>query len=546
MGRFLGYLYVVGATLGTASMALPQPPNTSVVGLFALFGLAYAIGGVLLFARDRLPAWALPLALGCASLIVTAGMLLTDERTGVYAMFYVWIGLTAFFFFGWRQALAQILLVALAYGAALLVERPAGAEEQWLITLGTVVVAGLLVGLLRLRVERLIASLSDAARTDPLTGLRNRRGFQEAMEIELERASRRNRVVSLVTIDLDNFKEVNDRFGHPAGDRALQRFCELMQSTVRRMDTAGRLGGEEFAIVIPESEGHDAFLVAERLRRKVRETFEDELPGLTASFGIATFPENGTTAEALLHAADRALYAAKELGRDRSVLYSPEVVAGLFSSAARRESAAEGYLSAVLVLAEGVGMREAGTAEHSQAVGRWALLIARRLGLSPEAAERVRLAGILHDVGKIGVPDAILQKPGPLDYQEWVEMRKHSDLGARILARANLDDVSSWVFALHERPDGLGYPRGLSAERIPLESKILAVADAYAAMTSDRSYRAAMSPADAEKEVLRCVGTQFDEGVVEALLQVVESEEGPTPHAEPAPEVSERQSAART
>ena len=163
---------------------------------------------------------------------------------------------------------------------------------------------------------------------------------------------------------------------------------------------------------------------------------------------------------------------------------------------------------------------------HSQAVGRYARAGAHGLGLPQAAVERVALAGVLHDVGKIGVSDAILRKPGPLDDDEWVQMRAHAQLGARILAGADLPDIAEWVFAHHEKMDGSGYPLGLRGEEIPLEARILAVADAYEAMTSARPYSGAMSHDDAAAELRRCAGTQFDAGVVEALLAALPSTPG--------------------
>ena len=170
------------------------------------------------------------------------------------------------------------------------------------------------------------------------------------------------------------------------------------------------------------------------------------------------------------------------------------------------------------MLSEAIDLRDSGPVLHSQGVSRLARAIARELGLPQPIVERIALAGVLHDVGKVGVRDAILQKPGPLDELEWEEMRKHSELGARILAGADLGDIAEWVFAQHERLDGSGYPLGLRGDSIPLESRILAVADAYEAMTTARPYSPAMDHEDAVSELRRCAGTQFDGDAVEALL----------------------------
>jgi putative nucleotidyltransferase with HDIG domain len=183
-------------------------------------------------------------------------------------------------------------------------------------------------------------------------------------------------------------------------------------------------------------------------------------------------------------------------------------------------------MAIVLELAEATDLRFSGSARHSETVGRYAEMMARELGLSEERIDRIRLAGVLHDVGKVGVPDAILRKPGKLNEAEWAKIAEHPELGAQILEHPGLADVREWVGAHHERPDGRGYPLGLTAEEIPLEPAILAVADSYEAMTSDRSYRSAMSHAEARDELRRCAGAQFDPAVVEAFLAVLERDSG--------------------
>jgi len=189
-------------------------------------------------------------------------------------------------------------------------------------------------------------------------------------------------------------------------------------------------------------------------------------------------------------------------------------------------------LAAVMLLAETLDLRDARTAQHSRTVGTFAKRTAVALGLAPESVERIHAAGVLHDLGKLGIADAILHKPGPLDDAEWKEIMRHPEIGARILEHAGLRDIADWVTAHHERIDGHGYPKGISGEQIPLEARILAVADAYEAMIADRPYRAGMSAADACEELIRCAGTQFDPTVVEAFLASLgdgDEELGPAP-----------------
>jgi putative nucleotidyltransferase with HDIG domain len=175
----------------------------------------------------------------------------------------------------------------------------------------------------------------------------------------------------------------------------------------------------------------------------------------------------------------------------------------------------------MLDLAEAVDLRFSGSARHSETVGRYAELMARELGFSEERTGRVRLAGLLHDIGKVGIPDAILRKPAKLTNEEFETIKTHPELGAQILEHPSLADIREWVSTHHERPDGRGYPLGLAGEAITLEARILAVADAYEAMTSDRSYRSAVDHLAARAELERCAGTQFDPDVVGALLAVL-------------------------
>jgi putative nucleotidyltransferase with HDIG domain len=217
-----------------------------------------------------------------------------------------------------------------------------------------------------------------------------------------------------------------------------------------------------------------------------------------------------------MSAAARALSVAKELGKDRSVVFGPEADSML--AAVSEEEPAELKLSTILGLAEALDIRDSGTTGHSETVGLYAELMARELGLRPERVERVRLAGVLHDVGKLGVSEEILGKPGPLQPDEWKEMRTHPEIAARLLAQPEFDDLREWILAHHERPDGKGYPRGLSGDEIPLEARILAVADAYEAMTADRPHRSAHSAEVARGELEAGAGTQFDAEVVTLFL----------------------------
>ena len=369
-----------------------------------------------------------------------------------------------------------------------------------------------------------LASMTHLAEHDPLTGLRNRRGFRSG----LERGVASGKPFSLLVCDLDNFKRVNDSLGHDAGDRVLEAFAGLLRACTRTSDVPTRLGGEEFALVLPDADETAAMAVAERLRRSVREHFAGDPATVSVSVGVATTGPQVRTARGLMRAANRALYAAKHLGRDRSVAYHPQTLA-MLDAVREADGAAREQLAAAMLLAETLDLRDVGTARHSETVGRYAEEIARALGWDLARVQRMRAAGILHDIGKLGLSDAILHKPGRLDAQEWDEMRRHPELGARILEHANLRDIAAWVLAHHERIDGRGYPRGLAADEIPAEARILAVADAYEAMTADRPYRRALPAEAARAELRRGADAQFDGRVVDAFLGVLAAAEEPLP-----------------
>jgi len=381
-----------------------------------------------------------------------------------------------------------------------------------------------LVGLVlhqRRQLARLYTRLSDASRTDPLTGLLNRRAFEELLESELERSRRTGRPLAVVMGDIDGLGELNSRLGLSAGDRVLQLAARDMLKWKRRIDSAGRIGGEEFALLLPETDERGAFLLAERLRRAAHRTFGTDTMPVTISFGVASYPDHGDRLDLLMSFATHAMGAAKELGKDRSVVYSEEV-SRMLASVGGPEGA-ELQLATVIGLAEALDIRDNGALGHSQTVGRYAEQMAAQLGLPDDHVERVRLAGVLHDVGKIGVSDRVIAKPGPLDADEWREMRTHPEIGARLLAHPEFDDLRAWVHSHHERPDGRGYPLGLTGDSIPLEARILAVADAYEAMTADRAYRPSMGEEAARAELEAGAGTQFDAHVVRAFLQVLEA-----------------------
>jgi diguanylate cyclase (GGDEF)-like protein len=366
---------------------------------------------------------------------------------------------------------------------------------------------------------RQLEHLRHLAEHDPLTGLRNRRGLEPRIQEQIARSPAESSV-SVLVCDLDDFKRVNDELGQEAGDDVLRRFAAVLRRSTRGSDVPTRLDGEEFAVVLRDTDRVGGLAVAERLRRAVREEFGDLPMPLSVSIGLAATGTGLDTASEVLRGANRALDAAKRMGRDRAVIYHPQTV-GLLDSLRETGGPGDEQLAAAMLLAETLDLRDAGTARHSHTVGLLAEQTGRHLGWPTDRVERLRAAGALHDIGKLGISDAILHKPSALNDDEWQEIRRHPEVGARILEHANLRDIADWVRAHHERVDGRGYPHGLAGAAIPAEARVLAVADAYEAMTADRPYRAAIGALAAEVELRRSAGTQFDAEVVAALLEAI-------------------------
>jgi diguanylate cyclase (GGDEF)-like protein/putative nucleotidyltransferase with HDIG domain len=527
MAKILAALFASGATLALLTVCLPHPRRASDTGLLLVVGSAYLVAGLLLHRAGSVPRRILPLALGIGSVMITAVAYLSGESPSPLIFFYLWIFLYSAYFFTDGEMAAEIVLVAVAYGALLLSRPPPGGSlAWWLVGMGTLSVAATVIRVMRERAELLIAKLYGASRSDPLTGLSNRLAFRELLDLELARSRRAGTPMAVVIGDLDRFKEVNDRAGHHGGDLALQRVAQLLERGKRQIDGVARVGGEEFALVLPNTDPDQAFVLAERLRGQLCEEFLDDAVGVTISFGVASYPDSAVTAASLVQAADSALYLAKGSGRNRTVLHTPALAELPSSEGVSPDIDAERFLATMLDLGEAVDLRFSGSARHSETVGRYAEMMARELGFSERQTGRIRLAGLLHDIGKVGVPDSILRKPGELSEPEIQIIRRHPELGAQILEHPSLADIGPWVVAHHERPDGCGYPLGLSGAEIALEARILAVADAFEAMTSDRSYRCAMADPDARAELEECSGTQFDAEVVTALLMVLERDAG--------------------
>jgi diguanylate cyclase (GGDEF)-like protein/putative nucleotidyltransferase with HDIG domain len=361
------------------------------------------------------------------------------------------------------------------------------------------------------------------ALTDPLTGLGNHRHFHERLQRELRAAEEQAGPLTLCFLDVDDFKTINDRFGHPAGDRVLSQ----VSSRLRQGGEAFRLGGDEFALLLAGHDERTALAAAHSIVERIGAVEFDGIGEVTVSAGLATFPVQGHGRDELIRVADSALYWAKEHGKNRVRLYRPDVVeiAELKGLAAGPDQAAR--YRAAASLAKAVDARDTYTGSHSERVSELAARIALRLGLDPEQVELTRLAGSLHDLGKLAIPEEILRKDGTLTDSERLVLERHPQIGFRMLDSLGVDPVADIVLHHHERWDGTGYPDRLIGDQIPLGARIIFVADAYDAMTSDRVYRPKRSSKAALAELRRCAGTQFEPRIVAAFAEELEELEAP-------------------
>jgi diguanylate cyclase (GGDEF)-like protein len=364
-----------------------------------------------------------------------------------------------------------------------------------------------------------IERLANAALADSLTGLRNHRAFQEDLAGDLRRQARAGEPLALIMLDLNSLKAVNDTHGHQAGDDRLQVLADALSETFGG-DCAYRVGGDEFAVILPEVSAWDALEATQRLQAALAPQAIDVTAGIADASGPRAI-------DGFIREADLALIAGKR--RHQAVtLYSPDLQPRNGALDADRDAEHISSLSTALALA--VDAKDSYTRSHCQTVSQLCVLIATELALSPALIAQMRLAGLLHDVGKIGIPDAILTKPAALTDAEYEQMKRHSILGEEIVAAAGLCTEARWIRHHHERYDGDGYPDRLAGKNIPLQSRIILTADAFEAMTSDRPYRGAPGREFAIAELARHAGTQFDPHIVEAFCRALESSPRPDTH----------------
>jgi diguanylate cyclase (GGDEF)-like protein/putative nucleotidyltransferase with HDIG domain len=405
---------------------------------------------------------------------------------------------------------------------------------------------------------------------DELTGLKTHRYFTEALDLEWRAATRSGHMFSVIMFDLDGFKQVNDRHGNMEGDKVLTAVANLLNDRVRQSSVVARYGGDEFAILMPETRTDQAEILAERLRANIESTPYLAAHGVTASFGIATFPLHGPTPEEILRVASSEMHLAKDQKGNRVRVASLRVQLALAererqlledylgismkrmfatgpeafdhylercqSDVLKGKGEAPSLLDFATELTFAIDAKDHYTQDHWRAVCRLAVQIARQMGLPDTQIGEVHLGGVLHDVGKIRVPDAVLNKPSRLTPEEYEVMKSHTLLGAKILEfyeGGEIERIRGIVRSHQEAYDGSGYPDGLKGEDIPLGARIVAVAEAFDTMCSKTAYKGERSMEEAVAELRRCSGTQFDPDIVEAFIRSLETPGSPRPPRAP-------------
>ncbi|OGN95480.1 MAG: hypothetical protein A2Z77_07180 [Chloroflexi bacterium RBG_13_51_36] len=366
---------------------------------------------------------------------------------------------------------------------------------------------------------QLYARAEQKSRIDELTGLFNRRYFEERLKEEIARHSRYGNAFSVFMLDLDNFKTYNDVYGHPAGDSLLSQMGSMVKCSIRDADQAFRYGGDEFVVILPQTPRDDAYVVADRVREQIAGEMEQRSITVTCSIGLASYPVDGVIAEELVIAADTALYYAKWTGGNR-IYFSSKAISE--SPDNGKSSGRRDGLSAVYALVSVVESRDPYVYGHSRKVNAYAVALTEALGLPPDEVSSVSTAALLHDIGKIGIPDEVLNKKEQLSRENWEAIKAHPRLGKNIVSSIpQLVHCADSILYHHERWDGSGYPAGLKGEEIPIGARVIAIADSFEAMTSARPYRPPLSREEALEELRQGAGGQFDPKLVEVFIGVI-------------------------
>ncbi len=388
--------------------------------------------------------------------------------------------------------------------------------------------------------ENLVCSVQQLSVQDPLTSVKNRRGFFEQAAAAMTRVRPEIPELSILMIDLDHFKMVNDLYGHFVGDKAIKAVAEECQKHLRQSDLLGRFGGEEFIILLPDTPRDTALQVAERIRQSIERMVlytNGYQVTVTASIGIAPLTSSQITLDDLLCMADQAMYAAKSAGRNRVVVWdrwvAQKVKSQIKAVSPQQIPSQSGVWDASRVYDETINgwaraleLRDKETEGHSQRVTGLTVELARRMNFPEQELVNVRRGAQLHDMGKIAIPDSILLKPGPLSEQEWEQMRKHPVYAFELLSPiVHLQNAIDIPYCHHEHWDGTGYPRGLRGEEIPLAARIFTVVDVWDALNTDRVYRKAWSREESIQYIRSQSGKLFDPQVVDLFLIILSEED---------------------
>ncbi len=454
-----------------------------------------------------------------------------------------------------------ILCIPITYGESLLGVLNIESRNENAFTPQDVLILNTLADLLATALHNafVFQKLQQQSITDGLTGIKTRRFFWEALSAEWKRASRSGRPFSVVLIDLDKFKEVNDGMGHFEGDLVLARVGRLLEQKSRQSNVVARYGGDEFIVLMPETGSEQAQVLAERLRQWLASDPMLAEHHITGSFGVASFPMHGFSIEDIIRVADAGMYVSKRSGGN-SVSTAQEYVEGQDFARQRQQISAyiEGFLQreqagpehleeltstlfklcggeedcnvpvlkeAIESLSRAAESRELQTAGHGDLVARYTEVIARALGLSSEETADLVYAARVHDVGKIFIPERVLNKPGPLTDDEFQQVKMHAHVGSEIVgAIPRSKMMREAIEHHHQRFDGSGYPDGLRGEEIPLWARIIGLTDAYANMVTEQSFAAARTPEEALDELSKMSGTRFDGMLVRLLLRGLKSE----------------------
>jgi len=374
---------------------------------------------------------------------------------------------------------------------------------------------------------RLFTRSQNEALTDSLTKLYNHRYFFKALNEQMTKIG--SSELSILMIDLDLFKLFNDLYGHVEGDNALEMVASILVRNVGQKGVVCRYGGEEFTILLPYHDTKMAFDIAEKIRHDIERSFFNMTDVtqrfLTASIGICTYPHAAPNGEELLKRADLAMYTAKNSGKNQTVIYTPQVtsVNTAFNESGDRDSTSKpSFTATIYALTAAIDAKDHYTFGHSQKVAKYATLLASKLALDKSHIEIIREAALLHDIGKIGIPENILTKTGRLTNEEFEIVKQHVEMSITIIKHLpSLNHVIPAVIGHHERWDGKGYPRGLKGENIPLAARCLSITDAFDAMTSNRPYRPSLSVNAALIEIEKNIGTQFDPLITNIFIKLV-------------------------